>query len=317
MLFPTLKKIHHLPKATRTDDQPKNINRYAVVIQGDCRRHTGTVVKFYASRHSLVIFSTWDDNDIDFQIPANVYVQRSKKPLNFGLNNRNLQQFSTYQGILVASKLQCNYILKVRSDMILSFLPISLFIAIIRHSKIKFILPYYRCITASPDYFSSICDYFQFGYITDMIDLWHCNEDDLVCDYRLPRHSNNTSINYNMHYSSECQLYALYADKIFVNPSTHEVYSKHVHLIRNYFCMFPIYFFGVIWFGNNGLRKLIPASEHPWWNFWNYCLDPKIVPADYRKADLFPSLWMRKYLIKISYCFDIFIQMTLLKILSL
>lgn len=317
MLAPLLIKFQSLTKEISTDKKIENMNRYAVVIQGDCRKHTETVVKFYASRHSIVIFSTWNDNVTDIQIPPNVYVIRSKKPSNFGINNRNLQQFSTYQGILIASQLNCNYVLKVRSDMILSFFPIHLFIGIISYSKKKFILPFYRCITACPDYFSSICDYFQFGHINDMIDLWHCKEEDLSCDYRLPQYSSKMAIDYSVHYGSECQLYALYADKILTESSTLANNSKHIYLMRNYFCMFPIYFFGVIWFGDKGLRKLIPANEHPWWNFWNLFIDPIIATADYRNSDhLFP-LWMRKRIAKISYAFDLLIQSILLKILSL
>ena len=120
-----------------------------------------------------------------------------------------------------------------------------------------------------------------------------------------------------MHYGSECQLYALYAEKLPITSSDSPYRSKHVYLMRNYFCMFPIFFFGVIWFGNNGFRPLIPGSEHPWWNFLNYYLKPCIVPADYRKAHLLLSLNARKRIVKICYYLDRQLQSILFKILSI
>ena len=97
-------------------------------------------------------------NDIDI-----VY---NDPPLVKGRSNFFLQQKTTYAGLIHAKNLGATHVMKVRSDMVFS--DISALIDVMMEHKNTLFFPGWHNFQGG--YFM---DFFQFGEIDDMINLWH------------------------------------------------------------------------------------------------------------------------------------------------
>ncbi len=293
--------------------------KVAILIQGDFRNDTNKVLKFYTSNFENVIFSTWEvTNLFNCEKFENLKIIKTKLPKNTGYTNRFLQRISTYQGLKYAKKIGCTHILKNRSDMIISnFKPI-FWTYLLKITNKKIISTPYRCCTAKPDFLSSICDYFQFGEIDQIMNLWRCENLNLNGELCLPEDISikelemiSSKVNPIL-YCAESELYALLRDSPICKR--YKLYN-HKKIIRELFLLIPIHLFGIIWFDDKSkFRILVPASEHPWWSILNYFLEPTIFKPNY-KYKAFLSLSIRKNLVKLIYLFDIFIQKVLSKLI--
>ncbi len=294
--------------------------KIGIVIQGDFRNATNKVLKFYTSNYENVIFSTWDvTNLLNCEKFKNLKIIRNKIPRHTGYTNRYLQRISTYEALKYARSIDCTHILKSRSDMIISnFKPI-FWTYLLKITNKKIISTPYRCSTAKPDFLSSICDYFHFGEIDQIFNLWRCENLNLTGELCLPEDISKkeiemvkSDINPTI-YCAESELYALLRDSPMCKK--YKLYN-HKKLIRKLFLLIPIHLFGIIWFNNNNnrFRILVPASEHPWWSILNYILEPTTFMPNYKYKAFLP-LSIRKNLVKLIYLFDIILQKIISKVI--
>ena len=282
------------------------MSKVAAVIQGDCRGVTEKVINFYKKRADVVILSTWINESISPSIlDSKLHIIKNEFPKNPGGTHRNYQRLSANKGLKLAKTLNCTHALKIRTDMVITAFYPKLWIFFLNRFNKRFVSTPYRCATAKPDFLSSICDYFNFGKVSDMLDLWKVNDIDLLReDFQLPNSVDLNSINFNINvenYSAESELYAHFANSRICKDLK---LREHKQIIRKLFFLMPITSLGIIWYGNNNtFRTVYPGSEHPWWSLLNYFIPPTYFYPNY-KYNYFWPLKIRKYFSKIMYIFD-------------
>lgn len=292
--------------------------KVAVVVQGDCRGVTSRVIDFYKKRSDLVIYSTWQDVVTKQILPdSQTHIIKSKYPLNPGGTNRNYQRFSTIKGLKLAKKLKCTHVLKIRSDMVMAYFYPRIWIFMLEKINKKFISTPYRCATSKPDFLSSICDYFNFGKVDDMLELWRIDNLKLDKEYQLPSYINKSELDFTLNtsnYCAESELYALFTES---NICRKLDLKDHLKIIRKFFILIPISLLGIVWFENkNSFRTIFPGSEHPWWNIYNYYFPPIYFYPNYKykKNRIFK---LKKFFYKLVYKIDYLYQLILINLLKI
>lgn len=242
----------------------------ACLIQGDIRNGTSEVVDKMLKHFDIVILSTWIGSDIS-KINSKCKVLLNQFPENFGLSNRNLQRFSTARGIDFAMSLNCNIICKWRSDMLPLCQNFDIFFKKLNflnsedNSQYKILFCPFRCLTSSPDWFSSIPDLFAFGSIDQMKMLWGDDDFDYTKSYNIPIDLKDSGIiydNFEKNWSPETELYAFYKSRL-QRKLKHQL--SHAVILKNYCELVDHHDFDIIWFGKTGYRSIFQAFEHPWW----------------------------------------------------
>lgn len=164
--------------------------KIGIVIQGPLLlkdNFTVETIKLYIRifPKSKIILSTWYDEDektIDEISDLNVNVVLNKKSnMDMGFCNTNLQIISTYNGIIEAEKLGCNYIIKTRTDQRIYAQNIEEYlISLLKKfpiNKKENDMQNQRIIAIN--FFTAkyvpynISDIFQFGFIDDMKLYWN------------------------------------------------------------------------------------------------------------------------------------------------
>ena len=158
----------------------------AIVIQGPLiikDNFTAETLKLYIKlfQEYKLILSTWRDSDpniLENIKKLGIEVVLNTQPKNKGPSNINLQIVSTSAGIKRAKELDCEYVLKTRTDQrIYSSLSISLcfffikqFPLLTEHKQNERIVSFnFNTIKFRP---YSISDMINFGHISDMIKYW-------------------------------------------------------------------------------------------------------------------------------------------------
>lgn len=261
----------------------------ACVLQGPIHKETSLILQEMAKRFDIVVLSTWESEQIDVSL-ENLHIIKNARPPVAGANNRNLQRLTTANGIKRAYELGVDYILKARTDMLLTELDIKAMTQDIecdvpRGMKSRILIPSFRCLTVKPDWFSSIPDLFAFGSIETMTLLWGDQNFDYTLEANIParmREEITFSISEILpsRYGPESELYALFREAL--EKRTGKSLS-HKQMLFEYFSLRDHSKFHICWFGKDGFRTINSAPQIRWWTEadWKNRLDPIVYPIDY------------------------------------
>jgi hypothetical protein len=246
----------------------------ACIIQGNIREGFGYVLNEIQKHFSVVIVSTWED-ERDKIKEGNFILVLNKKPLNPGYANRNYQRYSTARGLEVAKELNCEYVMKWRTDMLPTNLNINQLLNwanfdIPKGFNSRIVTCAFRNLTVIEDWFSSIPDLFAFGHIDTMLYLWGDNEFNYELLMNPPLEmlidEGNTWMkekNISGIWCAESELYAIL--KVRLQKKIGEKLN-HELIAKNYMRLIDHNKLGIIWFGDNGkFRSILQALQHPWW----------------------------------------------------
>lgn len=244
------------------------------VIQGDIRRGTNYVVDFLHNKFDLVILSTWEG--CEDNIPKGDFITLfNKKPFSAGMSNRNYQRLTTANGIKAAKEAGCNYVLKCRTDMLISkFDPVT-FIDFANSDPpgdagSRLVMPAFRNLSVQPDWFSSIPDIFSFGSLEEMELLWGDDGFNYTTELNFPeqmKRENLVDSGFKEKladiYPPESELYAIYKSRLQIRAGRN---LSHPTIAKNYLRLVDHQKLGIFWFSNSGgFRSVGQAWEHPWW----------------------------------------------------
>jgi len=250
------------------------------VIQGDIRRGTIYLLEKLPIHFDFTVVSTWQGSETRF--PAGKYsVITSEKPINPGINNRNLQRLTTARGIAAAKEAGCDYILKWRTDMLPTNLDINQLlewanfkVPIGMNSRI--VMPAYRNLSIDPDWLSSIPDLFAFGHISELEMLWGDSKFDYSESINMPKQMQHDlspllakGLDLQKLYMAESELYAIYKSRLEDKFCLKFIHSS---IACDYFRLIDYRKLKILWFNkDSGFRSIGQAWEHPWWtvNAWN------------------------------------------------
>ncbi len=263
----------------------------ACVIQGNLRCDIDIIIRHFLSQFDYVILSTWTSDVSSSILSDKLVVVESTLPDEPGFSNRNYQRFSTSVGIKKARELNCDYILKWRSDMLPINFDIKQFLKL-SNTNIPFgmtsriVSCAFRNLTVDPDWFSSIPDFFAFGHIDMMELLWGDENFDFSLKYNTPKELKNSldwerfSNNIVTNYCAETELYAIFKDRIQKKTKKN---LSHNEIIKTYFSLINHKELSIIWFGPYGTFRPIVSIYFPWWKVetWNGQKKVKVIKAGY------------------------------------
>lgn len=165
---------------TRHESLTSKLKKTGIVIQGQIvEKITLKICKRYKELYpeTKIVLSTWQNqNSSDLECIRNMGIEvlESAIPENAGPANVNLQIKSTLSGIVYCKSLQCEYILKNRSDVLLSsdsFLE-NFYTLISNFSELnnKIVIPSYNSFLFR---LYSPSDQIQFGKLNDLEEFWN------------------------------------------------------------------------------------------------------------------------------------------------
>lgn len=161
-----------------------DLGSLAIIIQGPVKHEnnfTLETVKLYQRhfKNAKIIVSTWDDEDTEALEKLNITVIKSRKPEDGGVGNINMQTLSSITGLKEASRKNCLYSMKTRSDQRLYRTDIfQFFMALMKEFPLEnpYMLRQKERIIFSQGTFPNsmlipyhICDFFFFGLTDDLI----------------------------------------------------------------------------------------------------------------------------------------------------
>ncbi len=261
------------------------------VVQGNIRRNSKQIIDFLKNKFDVVILSTWVEDEANCQEIECIKIF-NKPPHNPGLHNRNLQQLSTVEGIKLAKKMGCEYVLKWRTDM----LPLNLDVdKLLSYSKYdipnnlnsRLVILAFRNLSCSNDWFSSIPDLFVFGGINEVELMWNDDNYDYDSLYNAPNTDvlsklNNTDIEIvKTIWPTEAQLYSRLKWCLMNHLKLKDL--SHEYVVKNFFYLINIQELKIIWFdAGEGFRSVFQSYEQDWWtvNTWKGKRKVKIVDVE-------------------------------------
>jgi hypothetical protein len=248
----------------------------ACIIQGDIRVETDLVISEMLNHFDIVILSTWIGEKIKIKHNINVVMLFNDKPVASGITNRNYQRFSTARGLEKAKALNCDYVLKWRTDMLPTNLNVQQLIqwsAFDLQNKMpsRLVTSSFRNLTVYEDWFSSVPDLFTFGHIDMMHLLWGDFDFDYSKDMNIPiqmiideGREWTLKNNAGYVYCAETELYAIFKNRLQNLLNTN---VKHREIVINYFRLFNHKKLEIIWFDRkNGYRSIFQSLQVPWWS---------------------------------------------------
>lgn len=246
------------------------------VIQGDLRRGSELVLGEMVKQFDVVILSTWSDEKS--KIPLGDFITvLNEKPLNSGSVHRNFQRYSTARGLEKAKELDCDFVLKWRTDM----LPLNLDKQRLVEYAIydlpdgvtsRIVTLAFRNLTVEPDWYSSIPDLFHFGHIDIMQLLWGDENLDYNEQINLPTKMildvgtdwmNSEAYQKVGIWAAESELYAFFRERL-ENKLGLEL--NHRDIVKNYMRLVNHRNLEILWFDKEkGFRSIFQAWQFPWW----------------------------------------------------
>ncbi len=227
----------------------------------------------------VVIVSTWGDDKGRINV-GNVVTIFNPKPQLAGYSHRNYQRYSTARGIELAKELECDYVLKWRTDMLPTKIDVSQLIEwanfdIPNGMSSRIVTCAFRNLTVHDDWYSSIPDLFAFGHVKSMELLWGDEGFDYTKIMNPPAQMLTDIGDDWMHradvsgyWCAESELYAIFKDRLQKKLG---IKLSHEEIAKNYMRLFDHEKFSIIWFGEKGkLRPIFQAVQHPWWNESNW-----------------------------------------------
>lgn len=247
----------------------------ACIIQGNIRNGFDMILKEIQKHFDVVIVSTWEDenesiNDGDFVTIFN------PKPQVAGYSHRNYQRYSTARGIEKAKELECDYVLKWRTDMLPTKINVSQFIEWANYDmpngmSSRIVTCAFRNLTVHEDWYSSIPDLFAFGHVETMELLWGDKGFDYTNTMNPPAQMLVdegeewlSEKNVGGIWCAETELYTIFKDKLQKKLG---IKLSHEVIAKKYMRLFDYDKLGIIWFGDNRkFRPIFQAWQHPWWS---------------------------------------------------
>ena len=234
-------------------------SKLAIILQGAMihkNDFTLRIVKRYLKTFSgaVIILSTWDDEDtsafLSLACPDSFKIVKSSKPENTGVSNFNLQLISTLAGLKIAQGLNCEFVLKTRTDQALMN-PEAL-------QHIDFVFHKYsgnnengRIVAASRNTFLyrlyGISDMFLFGSIVEMQKFWQVPQDLRIREsQQLSTNSTQVTLrNYSKEELVEVYLVANYLRKKNLEPKF--TLEDSIKAYRDHFIILDSGTLGLIW----------------------------------------------------------------------
>ncbi len=257
-------------------------SKIGVVIQGPWMAGvTDKVITFFTGKVDYVIYSGWE-NDQSNAITNDSYIALfNKRPLNAGLQNRNLQRVSTYYGLTALSTLKVKYALKWRSDI----LPREVnFSSLIRECGIspfppfmsRLVMSAYRAYPINADWLSTIPDLYMFGVIDHMLTMWSIDDLSMEAPYNIPKlmmiEMSDSAVGtrqfFDYMYNSHAELYSVYKERLLVRLNVTNIHATKIFKQQFFFDDYLRYKFD--WFDSKKKLRSVEKS-----NF------PKIIPSFY------------------------------------
>ncbi len=167
------------------------MSRIGCIIQGNARYGLMDVINQVARHFNPVIFSTWKSEEPN--VPAGKFeLVLNDPPPNNGITNRNLQRVSTIAGVKCAQALDCEYVMKWRTDMLPTALDLDELLQAVNYNvpsdvPSRLLMPAFRNLSVIPDWFSSFPDMYAFGHIDMMKLLWDHGNFDFSRPYNVPQ----------------------------------------------------------------------------------------------------------------------------------
>jgi hypothetical protein len=276
----------------------------ACIIQGDIRIGFDIVLKEMQKHFDVVILSTWDDEKENV-IDGDFISIFNPKPHVPGFSHRNYQRFSTARGIEKAKELECDYVLKWRSDMLPTKLDVFQLIEWANFDlpdgmRSRIVTCAFRNLSVYEDWYSSIPDLFAFGHVESMELLWG----DEGFDYTKTMNPPSQMLvdvgdewlsekNIDGIWCAETELYTIFKDRLQKKLG---IKLSHEIIAKKFMRLFDYGKLGIIWFGRNRkLRPIFQALQHPWWNEKNWNGERKVVYAKkgYLVEGFFPFILER------------------------
>ncbi len=261
------------------------------VVQGNIRRNSKQIIDFLKKKFDIVILSTWVEDEVNCQ-GIDCIKLFNRRPINPGLHNRNLQQLTTVEGIKLAKKMGCEYVMKWRTDM----LPIDLDVnKLLKYSNYniphnfnsRLVILAFRNLSCSNDWFSSIPDLFVFGGINEVEMLWNDNNYNYDASFNAPNLDvltklKNTDIEIvKTIWPTEAQLYSRLKCTLLSHLNLNDL--SHEFIIKNNFYLVDIHELKIIWFDSSGgFRSVFQSYEQEWWSVktWKGKSKVKIVDVE-------------------------------------
>lgn len=245
------------------------------IIQGNIRNGFDLILKEMQKHFDVVIVSTWEDEKE--RIAAGDFVTIfNPKPQVAGYSHRNYQRYSTARGIEKAKELNCDYVLKWRTDMLPTKLDVIQFIdwanyEIPNGMSSRIVTCAFRNLTVYEDWFSSMPDLFSFGHLDSMELLWGDDGFDYTKMMNPPAQMLMddgeewlSRADVSGYWCAESELYAIYKDRLQIKL---EIKLSHEEIAKNYLRLVDHDRLSIVWFGENSqFRPIFQALQHPWWS---------------------------------------------------
>jgi hypothetical protein len=251
-------------------------NKIGCVVQGDIRRGTDEVLHHLEGRFDHLVLSTWEDNadrvpDGNFDVLLNPY------PAHKGFTHRNYQRAGTDAGIRHARDAGCTHILKWRTDMLPTRLDPERLVSLASADPpdgfgSRLVTCAHGTLTAVPDWFSRIPDFFTFGAADIMVAFWGAEGLDLTrsmnppppmvkaCEPRWPGEDEQRTLT---EFCPESELYAVFKHRLQLSTG-HSM--DHPEIVRRYFHLVEHEELRICWFAPaGGFRPFRSTLRYPWW----------------------------------------------------
>ena len=250
----------------------KNIG---VVIQGPWMAGvTEKVIEFFGKECEIVVYSGWELDKSLIVGQIDCWTLFNELPANPGLQNRNLQRISTYNGLKKIRDLGCTHGLKWRSDILPRRID---FCSLLREVEIdpsppfmsRLVMSSFRAIAINADWLSTLPDLYMFGRINHMMCMWSydnlsmdspCNMPELL-KIEMPPSSEGFKVFLEYMYNPHAELYAIYKARLLARLDVFNLSAKKIFSDQFFLDNYLRYKFD--WFGGDGLLRSVQKSDFP------------------------------------------------------
>lgn len=301
--------------------------KIGVVVTGLLNSNTNLILLDLLKKFDIVIYSTWINQSLDL-INEDVIVLKNEYPENFGIENRNVQRYATYIGLMKAKELNCTHILKWRSDLfgisLCKKTLLSKYHIAIKNLGINDIVitTAWRNLTVVPDWLSSFPDMFMFSTIDMMTLIWDIQDIDLSKSFNMPKlmldelNIKNLDNNYIIYNSNKYEVKYFFDSHVeFYAWVKYRLCSKynqslnHTDILKKYYYLISPFEFKILWFSSGNKLKFRPIVNslqfrwwredkkriqkyHVGWNFIEQNIYTKIINHVYVKIQIFIQFFL-------------------------
>lgn len=253
----------------------KSDKKLGIVIQGPIvyeDNFTLNTIKLYKKNfeNSIIVLSIWESEDeekLKEFYSENIIILKNKKPKNNGFINLNYQIVSTRSAVQKAFELECDYIMKTRTDFRIYETGVKEFlIELLNQYPCKTKKQRSRIIGVDINthrYGIGISDVFQFSEAEEMLKMWDVEltkNNMTLKEYKELIELNSTATDRYYYEFSECYLLKNYSNKINVNlEPTLKSYYK---ILKENFIIIDAQMINLFW------NKYL-GDEYKGWNNYN------------------------------------------------